>query len=53
VQFGLHDAFITSATLNVDAASSAAGTVDLAAANGFHKVSATDVPQCDARAARP
>ena len=48
MQFELDDAFITSATLDVDAASSAAGTVDLVvAANGFHKVSPTDAPPCD------
>jgi len=48
VQFELHDAFITSATIDVDAGSSAAGTVDLVvAANGFHKVSPTDAPSCD------
>ena len=48
VQFELHHAFITSATLDVDAASSAAGTVDLVvAANSFHKVSPTNAPPCD------
>lgn len=48
VQFQLDAAFVTSATLDVDAGSSAAGTVDLVvAANGFHKVSPTDPPPCD------
>lgn len=48
VQFQLDDTFITSATLDADAGSSAAGTVDLVvAANGFRKVSPTDAPQCD------
>jgi hypothetical protein len=48
VQFELDDAFVTSATLDVDAGSSAVGTVDLVvAANGFHKVSPTDPPPCD------
>jgi len=48
VQFELDDAFITSATFDVDAGSSAVGTVDLVvAANGFHKVTPTDPPPCD------
>ena len=48
VQFELDDAFITSATFDLDAGSSATGTVDLVvAANGFHKVSPTDPPPCD------
>ena len=48
VQFELDDAFVTSATLDVDAGSSAAGTVDLVlAANGFHKVTPTNPPPCD------
>jgi collagen triple helix repeat protein len=48
VQFRLDDAFITSATLDLDAGSSAAGTIDLVvAANGFRKVSPTPSPSCD------
>lgn len=48
VQFELDDAFVTSASFDVDAGSSAVGTVDLVvAANGFHKVSPTDPPPCD------
>ena len=48
VQFELDDAFITSAKLNVEAGSSAVGTVDLVvAANRFHKVTPTDAPPCD------
>jgi hypothetical protein len=48
VQFELDDAFITSATLDVDAGSSAVGTVDLVvAANAFRKVTPTDPPTCD------
>jgi hypothetical protein len=48
VQFELDDAFVTSAAFDVNAGSSAAGTVDLVvAANGFRKVSPTDPPPCD------
>lgn len=49
VQFVLHDAFITSATLDLDVSTpSAIGSVDLVvAANGFDKVTPTAGPTCD------
>ncbi len=48
MQFELDDAFVTSASFDLDAGSSATGTIDLVvAANGFRKVSPTDPPPCD------
>ena len=48
VQFKLDDAFITSASIDLNAGSNATGEIDLVvAANGFHKEAPTSAPSCD------